>query len=320
MTTNTKRVAKRKLSNFDFSGEGAHIALVHKEQGGSANGYSTLITKATGKYSEEFIAKTTNVQVTLTFEEFLQQFFDLWHDEAKILATVLGMEDDESDKNDDTWYQNYIETKVEKFEILKSAYEAENKVDFLASLPEDDYLSILLNQEMVEKALEKAKQPDNGGVKEPTKKAVVNKTTTTKKATKAVTKEENNMSGDNPEVIAKAQYDEVQKALDEQKVELQKALDAIAVFKAKEKEAVVKARKATLLNAVEVEATAEDLFKAVGELEDEAFESVVGIIKKLNVKVEDNSLFIEKGKGGESNLVEDDSPVAKAFRELHAKK
>lgn len=319
MTTNTKRVAKRKLSNFDFSGEGAHIALVHKEQGGAANGYSTLITKATGKYSDEFIAKTTNVQVTLTFEEFLRQFFDLWHEEAKILATVLGMEDDESDKNDDTWYQDYIETKVEKFEILKSAYEAENKVDFLASLSEDDHLSILLNQEMVEKALEKAKQPDNGGAKEPTKKAVVNKTTTTKKATKAVTKEENNMSGDNPEVIAKAQYDEVQKALDEQKVELQKALDAIAVFKAKEKEAIVKARKATLLDAVEVEATAEDLFKAVGGLGDEAFESVVGIIKKLNVKVEDNSLFIEKGKGGESNLVEDDSPVAKAFRELHAK-
>lgn len=317
MTTNTKRVAKRKLSNFDFSDEGAHIALVHKEQGGSANGYSTLITKATGKYSDEFIAKTTNVQVTLTFEEFLRQFFDLWHDEAKILATVLGMEDDELDKNDDQWYQDYIETKVEKFEILKSAYEAENKVDFLASLSEDDYLSILLNQEMVEKALEKAKQPDSGGVKEPTKKAVVNKTTTNKKATKAVTKEENNMSGDNPEVVAKAQYDEVQKALDEQKVELQKALDAIAVFKAKEKETIVKAREATLLAAVEAKDTAEKLFKAVGKLEQEQFDVVVEVVKSLVQKATDTDMFREVGSQQEGEQVHK-STVQKILAQKYA--
>lgn len=42
MTQQTK--AKRRLTNIDFSKEGSHLALVHKDQGGSANGYSTLIT------------------------------------------------------------------------------------------------------------------------------------------------------------------------------------------------------------------------------------------------------------------------------------
>lgn len=285
--------AKRKLKDFDFTGQGAHIALVHKDQGGGANGYPTLLTKATSGYSKEFLEKATQVKVTLTFEEFLRTFFGMWHEEAKILATALGMEDESA--NDDKWYQDYIETKVEKFEILKSAYDAENKVEFLSSLSEDDYYSLLVNQSKVEKALKEVDQPVNDGAKEPTKKAVVPKTTTTKKATKAVTQEDNPMSGANPEVIAKAQYDEVQKALDEQKVELQKALDSIALFKAKEQEAVAKSRKEALLGAVEVEDTAETLFKAVGELDQEAFDKVVEVVKALNAKTDDSELFVEKG-------------------------
>ena len=38
--------AKKRLKNFDFSGQNAHMALVHEDQGGPANGIKTLITKA----------------------------------------------------------------------------------------------------------------------------------------------------------------------------------------------------------------------------------------------------------------------------------
>ena len=49
--------AKKRLKNFDFSGEGAHMALVHSSQG-AANGFKTLITK-----SEIDISKMSEQQV-----------------------------------------------------------------------------------------------------------------------------------------------------------------------------------------------------------------------------------------------------------------
>nr|WP_314570291.1 hypothetical protein [uncultured Pseudomonas sp.] len=38
-------LAKRRLNNITFEHQGAHVALVSKEQGGAANGYNTLVTK-----------------------------------------------------------------------------------------------------------------------------------------------------------------------------------------------------------------------------------------------------------------------------------
>lgn len=32
------------------------------------------------------------MQVTLSFEEFLQRFFYMWHEDAKVLAAMLGMQ------------------------------------------------------------------------------------------------------------------------------------------------------------------------------------------------------------------------------------
>lgn len=277
--TDTTAKAKRRLSNFDFSQEGSHLALVHKEQGGAANGYSTLIMKATGKYTPEFIQKVAHVQVTLTFEEFLAKFFDMWYTDAKVLATMLGMQDEDEEEGD--WYKNHVAEQVDKFEILKSGHESENKLDFLASLGETDYLAVLKNQESFEKAL------------------------LTYKAHAAVHNEETPMPDSaKPELIAKAQYDEVQKAFDDQKVELQKATEVIEKYKQAEKAQVAKARQDTLLGAIEAPAEAEKLFKAVGELSDEGFQAVVEVVKALNAKVDDNDLFVEKGSPTEGEQVQ----------------
>ena len=43
--------AKRKLTDINFEKEGSHLALVHKVQGGGANGRTTLVMKATDKHS-----------------------------------------------------------------------------------------------------------------------------------------------------------------------------------------------------------------------------------------------------------------------------
>ena len=293
MTMTEQRKPKRKLTDINFENEGSHLALVHKDQGGSANGYSTLIMKATNKYSPEFIQKATQVQVTLTFEEFLRKFFNMWYDEAEILATMLGMEDDEEEENG---YQDYVERQVASFQILKSAHESDNKVDFLSKLSEQDYLSVLETQEKIEKAFKEAdqriEQKVQGVGKQPESKTV-NKQNK-QKAVKAVPKEDNNMSGA-PETIEKAQYDakevELQKALED----IKKAQEEIALYKAKEKEAIEKAREAEVKAAVEDEAEATKLFKAVKDLEDEAFNDVVGVVKALSAKVDGSDLFNEKG-------------------------
>lgn len=49
----TKLKATRKLSDINFEDEGSHVALVGDFQGGAANGFSTLITKATTEVSDE---------------------------------------------------------------------------------------------------------------------------------------------------------------------------------------------------------------------------------------------------------------------------
>ena len=309
MTTQQK--AKRKLTNFDFSEEGSHLALVHKDQGGGANGYKTLVTKATAKYSPEFIQKAQRIKVEMELPEFLMRFYDMWWEEdAKELAKLFGWVD-YSEMIDGLEETLEGETKVEVLETTPTDYvrgklqnadrvaELSNTQDLasaLAALTEVQYLMLLEDQQEVEKAL-------RGGQKPKVESKKKTPTPVNKKADKAVHKKENDMSGDNTAMIEKAQYDAIQKALDEQKEQLEKATKALAEFEAKEKEAIAKARKADILAAVEAEDAAEKLFKAVGELAPEAFNDVVEVLKGLNVKVEKSLLFTEQGSKAEGEKV-----------------
>ncbi len=64
-TQNKTRKAKRKLSDFDFSSQDSHIALVGPVVGGPANERTTLVFKANKKFSEETIQKMQQIQVTM---------------------------------------------------------------------------------------------------------------------------------------------------------------------------------------------------------------------------------------------------------------
>lgn len=314
MTTENKRVAKRRLVDIDFSKEGAHLALVHKDQGGAANGYSTLVMKATDKYSPEFIQKASQVKVTLSLPDFLEKFFHVWGDDAEILATLFGYtpsEDDSGEYEQENfwcWYREkaakegnldywgdpltratdedrkqWLSEQLQGIEILKSATIAKGSIDFISGLTEEQYLNLLKDQEFIEKSftkLEVKKDVNNSGG-EPQQS----------KASKADT-QENKMT---QETIEKAQYDakevELQKAL----ADIQKAKEEIELFKAKEKEAVEKAREADVVAAVvDVDASAK-LFKAVKDLDAEAFKDVVDVVKALTAKVDESEMFKEKG-------------------------
>ena len=184
--------------------------------------------------------------------------------------------------------KEWIEDQLQGIEILKSATLAKGSADFINSLTEEQYLGLLKDQQFIEKSFklqEVKKDLDGESGGKPTKGVNPKQT----KASKADT-QENEM-----ETIEKAQYDakevELQKAL----ADIQKAKEEIELFKAKEKEAVEKAREAEVVAAVvDVDASAK-LFKAVKDLDAEAFKDVVDVVKALTAKVDESEMFKEKG-------------------------
>ena len=313
--------AKRKLTDITFEHEGAHLALVHKVQGGAASGYKTLVMKSVDNRSPEFIEKASQVKVTLSLPDFLEKFFHVWGEDAELLATLFGYEPSEDDSEEYStqsfwsWYREkamehgavdswgdpitrptsedrkeWVEDQLQGIEILKSATLAKGSADFINSLTEEQYLGLLKDQQFIEKSFklqEVKKDLDGESGGKPTKGVNPKQT----KASKADTQEKEMTQ----ETIEKAQYDakevELQKAL----ADIQKAKEEIELFKAKEKEAVEKAREAEVVAAVvDVDASAK-LFKAVKDLDAEAFKDVVDVVKALTAKVDESEMFKEKG-------------------------
>ena len=313
--------AKRKLTDITFEHEGAHLALVHKAQGGAASGYKTLVMKSVDNRSPDFIEKASQVKVTLSLPDFLEKFFHVWGEDAELLATLFGYEpsEDESEEYSTqsfwSWYREkamehgavdswgdpitrptsqdrkeWVEDQLQGIEILKSATLAKGSADFINSLTEEQYLGLLKDQQFIEKSFklqEVKKDLDGESGGKPTKGVNPKQT----KASKADTQEKEMTQ----ETIEKAQYDakevELQKAL----ADIQKAKEEIELFKAKEKEAVEKAREAEVVAAVvDVDASAK-LFKAVKDLDAEAFKDVVDVVKALTAKVDESEMFKEKG-------------------------
>lgn len=164
------RKAKRKLSDISFQHEGAHVALVSKEQGGPANLHDYALVLKANNFSEEFVEKMQQVRVTMELPDFLRKFFGMYGDEVEILARMMGYEKPESDDEEELQsYEDYIQSKMEAFEILKSAHESDNLTAILSELDEEQYLAMLKDQEQLEKAfelLEKAYKPKVGDMVE----------------------------------------------------------------------------------------------------------------------------------------------------------
>lgn len=162
----TQRKAKRKLSDISFEKEGAHVALTSKSQGGPANTHDYALVLKSNKFSEEFVEKMQQVRVTMELPDFLRRFFSLYGDDVEVLARMMGYEKPESEEAEPMEsYEDYIQSKMEAFEILKSAHEADSLADVLSTLDETEYLAMLNDQERVEKAfeeLEKAYKPKVG--------------------------------------------------------------------------------------------------------------------------------------------------------------
>lgn len=338
MENKPKRKATRRIKKFDFSDENSTVSLVGEAVGGPANGVLTLITKSKKNVSEEFLRKASEITVTMEITEYLRKFYDLLYEDAEVLARSLGFITAEMDRKKEReeveyedYYEKMIEEKVSSIKVMKQLHEAENVEDALLGISEQDYIQFLQDQEIIEKALlqietegktksesvEKSAEEvtsDNivHEVKGEGKTSVVKQK---KKEMKPMT-EKVQVIEQEVEVIAKAKFDEIQKAFDAQKEELQKALDLINELKKEKQEAIAKARKQQLAEVAGDKA--EVLFKACGEASDEIFAEVVKALGEMKAQVEKSKMFEEVGASVEEETV-NESPIAKALQARLAK-
>lgn len=324
----TARKTKRKLSDIDFSREDSHIALVSKQQGGAASGANYKLVLKSNKFSEEYVQKMQQVRVTMELPDFLQKFFSIYGDDAKVLATMMGyvepaetqaMEKAEAEEE----YQDWIKSKMEAFEILKSAHEADSLAEVLSALDETEYLAMLNDQERIEKAfvkLEKAtKESAPAASAEGTDASTNASVENIEEVSASVNKQELEKAKMEDEVkvetVEKAQFELVQKALDEQKVQLQKALETIAQFEAEKKEAINKAKTEKVKAIVKDESKVEAIAKAALSLESEDdFTAFLDAMQSMVATVDASEMFVEKGASTQEETVVKESAVAKLLK------
>ena len=347
MENKPQRKAKRRLTDIDFSSEGAHIALVSEEQGHGANGHHYALVMKAANFSADFLEKASEVKVTMEITEFLTRMFSMYWDDAEILARALGYTTRSMEieaENQDEYYNDYITSKVQSIEVMKSLHEAESISSVVSELSEDQYLALLQDQVLVEKAFKLIDSQKNKPVtktKVKTKVVQDNQTDSVEKSAEDVTsiasevisegipsvvtkkhKEPKDMTKEvqvieqEVEVIAKAQFDEITKKFETQATELQKALDLVKQFETEKKEAVAKSRKEQLVLVCGDKA--EVIFKACGESEDQVFADVVKALAEIKEQVEKSAMFEEQGASVEAEQVEE-SGVAKLIKAKYNK-
>ena len=308
-----KQKAKRKLKGFDFAKEGAAVALVGPSVGGPANGIPTLIAKA-NNFSPEFIKKMQEIQVTMELPDFLEKFFYVWGKDAEFLASLMGWveppEDEAAEARDD--YNSWVEDHFTSFSIIKSLHEAENLPEALAQLTEQDYLDVLSDQVQIEKAIKAFDEKSDTSTN-------VENTKVEASASRVNKKKEKQMA--TPEMVEKAKFVEVQKQLEDQKVELAKALEQLNKIEQEKKEAIVKSKTDAVKAVVKDEKQAAVVVKAALALDNqEDFDALVEVFKSMNTLIEKSALFQEQGVSAEADEAPKKNGVLEIIKSQQAKK
>lgn len=332
------RKTKRKLTDISFEKDGCHVALVSKDQGGGANGHNYALVMKASNFSQEFLEKASKVTITLSIEEYLSKFFDMWYEDAEVLSRAMGfttarMEDEAENRakgEKELSYEEYLNEKVASIQVMKQLYEADNCIDALSKLSEDKYLQLLQDQSMLEKAfkqIEKANKESKDVAKaaakvEPQIVDEVNKSEVTTSVVKRNKKEPIKMTEKTVvvekeiEMVEKSMLDSIQKQLSDNQVELQKALDLVKQFETEKKAEIQKSRTAELQAVIKNEVTTANVFKALKEdVTADEFAAVVKAFADVQALVEQSDLFKEKGASVESEDNQAiESAVAKALK------
>lgn len=318
--------ARKRLSNFNFEGEGSHVALVGKHQGGPANGITTLLTKATNKITDEQVDKATMVQVEMNIVDFLTTFFDLWYDDAIVLAKIMGLDTEPEEQEEMIdWYEQWINEKVSAVTLMKSLVMDKSEAEVnkaIACLKPEELLLLLETQKKFEQALSSQEGVTAlKGAKSPSVEKSNNKG---KEMSEFVTKavHEEQVSKAVEEAVAKAVKEQEDKFVAKQ-AELDAALEVVKGLEAKEKESVEKGRKALLKDAGHSDEEVDALYKSTEALPTEAFEVVAKALAKEKKVAAESDLFKENGVSGETvTTVEEDGVAAltKSYKEKFQQK
>lgn len=318
-------MAKRRLSNFNFEAEGSHLALVHKEQGGPANGYSyALITKATKDIKDKDVEKASMVQVEMNIVDFLTTFFNLWCEDAIVLAKIMGLDvEEDPDEMEDDWYENWINERVSAVTLMKSLVMDKSEAEIhkaVASLKPEELLSVLETQKTFEQNLSSKEGVKlSKGKLSPSVENNKKGNEMTDFVTKAVHEEA--LTKAVSEAVSKA-VEEKEQALVAKQAELESALEVVKALEAKEKESVEKGRKMALKEAGVADEQVEALYKSTEALNAEAFDIVVKAMAQKEKAVVESDLFKEQGVSGEAApQVEEDGVAAltKSYKEKFEK-
>lgn len=318
----TPRKAKRKLSDISFEHSGAHVALVSKDQGGGANEANFALVMKANNYSTEFVEKMQQVRVTMELPDFLSKFFSLYGSDAEVLARMMGyVPETDEDESSENYWENYIQERLDSFEILKSLEDAESIPEVLSKLTEDEYFGLMKDQELLEKAFKKRIKKNSPKATKPVDEEGSTKAIAQAEQLDDVTKSKVQPSETPDKGKQMEELAILQKALDENKVELTKALETLAVYEAEKKEMIRKSRFELLKSAVKDEANAESLFKGLSLIEDETeYKAVLKTLADMQTAIEKSALFSEQGVQVEGEVAQEESAVAKIIKQRLANK
>lgn len=248
-----------RLENFDFSGDEAHLALVHKDQGGAANGYKTIVTKSTKR-----VKKAQTVTIEMDLPAFLQKFFFIYEEDAKALAYLLGYKKPE--------LEDGLEQVLDYNEWL-SDNALMIKLNSPETISQDDLQEVATIEQGINE-LYATVASSTIQVMKSKFKDVESEIHVMKAAVEAKDREL---------ILTK-------KSLDDANISIENLSSQLYTYRMNEKEMLMNSRKESLQKALGI--FDQQLFDSIKDLSDESFSTV---IKALRPTV-DSSLFVQKSK------------------------
>lgn len=294
--------AKRVITEFNFDEEGASVHLVSKEQGGAANGFTTLIKKSNSTNHLPDVEDITiqkkleQIKVTMSMEEFLRKFFGLWHSDAEMLTAMLGFETEyedyiKSQESSESYdHGKYLSEKLSSFELMKSMhdgnFEQASASDIVTILELQEKLESKLKEEMMDKiTIEKSRFSE--------------------------------LEAAEQELATKI---EVIKSLEAAKADLEGKLEEIKKAQADAELASMKGRLAGLIEEDKIERMAKSLL----EMESDVAEDFIQTLTVKKAAVENSNLFQEVSVEGDKEELtpeqEKELKMKKAFEEARKAK
>ena len=276
----TQNKPKRRLSNFNFEEHGSHCALVHKEQGGAANKYTTILTKATDSITDQQVAsELALIEKAKLNSQIRQELSDAVKSKFQDDDEWLYLEDFDDSRvffwrGDDLYVATYTVSRKEEYIVADTATSVEREWFYVETgkvilsevakdkLEDGEYV-------LVNKAL------NNPETSERVEKALI-----------AFTEKKEKMQEEIQKAVA-AKDAEIAK-LQADMASLQEVVKAAETAK---KEATLKARE-TQVSAVLKEGAVE-LVKSTSELNDEAFAQIVKALGIQKAAIEQSDLMTQ---------------------------